>query len=113
MCPCTGRRPSARERTSPSIAVSIAPEGTTEVRRYGIIRDTLDAVDKLVKKLAAPGPELRVVYKAGPCDFVICRHLRAIPHPVRTAGNAAERDGGRICSHRHPPGAVSKTPLRP
>jgi transposase len=60
-----------------SIAVSIAPQGTTEVRRYGIINGSLDAVDKLVKKLAQPGLELRVVYEAGPCGFVLCRHLRA------------------------------------
>ena len=60
-----------------SIAVSIAPQGTTEVRRYGIINGSLEAVDKLLKKLARPGLELRVVYEAGPCGFVLCRHLRA------------------------------------
>ena len=32
-----------------TIAVSIAPQNSTEVRRYGIIGGTLDAVDKLVK----------------------------------------------------------------
>ena len=60
-----------------SIAVSIAPQGTTEVRRYGLIGGSLDAVDKLLRKLTADGVELRVVYEAGPCGFVICRHLRA------------------------------------
>jgi transposase len=60
-----------------TIAVSIAPGHSTEVRRYGIINGSLEAVDKLVKKLASPGVELRVVYEAGPCGFVICRHLRA------------------------------------
>ena len=59
-----------------SIAVSIAPQGSPEVRRYGIIGGTLDAVDKLLKMLARPDIELRVVYEAGPCGFVICRHLR-------------------------------------
>jgi transposase len=64
-----------------TIAVSIAPQHSTEVRRYGIIGGTLDAVDKLVKKLAPPLPdgqevELRLVYEAGPCGFVLCRHLR-------------------------------------
>ncbi len=38
---------------------------------YGIIGGTLDAVDKLVKKLAPPGVELRFVYEAGPCGFVL------------------------------------------
>ena len=32
-----------------TIAVSIAPAGSTEVRRYGIIGGTLDAVDKVIK----------------------------------------------------------------
>jgi transposase len=60
-----------------SIAVSIAPEASPEVRRYGIIGGSLDAVDKLLKKLSPPGIELRVVYEAGPTGFVICRHLRS------------------------------------
>ena len=59
-----------------TIAVSIAPQNSTEVRRYGIIGGTLDAVDKLVKKLAQENIELRLVYEAGPCGFVLCRHLR-------------------------------------
>jgi len=59
-----------------SIAVSIAPAHSTEVRRYGIIGGTLEAVDKLVKKLAQQDLELRFAYEAGPCGFVLCRHLR-------------------------------------
>ncbi len=60
-----------------SIAVSIAPQNSSEVRRYGIIGGTLDAMDKLVKKLSSQNVELRVVYEAGPCGFVLCRHLRS------------------------------------
>ena len=41
-----------------TIAVSIAPQNSTEVRRYGIIGGTLDAGDKLVKKLAPENIEL-------------------------------------------------------
>jgi transposase len=59
-----------------TIAVSIAPQNSTEVRRYGIIGGTLDAIDKLVKKLAAENVELHLAYEAGPCGFVLCRHLR-------------------------------------
>ena len=59
-----------------TIAVSIAPQISTEVRPYGIIGGTLAAVDKLLKKLAPENTELRLVYKAGPCGFVLCRHLR-------------------------------------
>jgi len=60
-----------------TIAVSIAPQNSTEVRRYGIIGGTLDAVDKIVKKLAQENVELHLVYEAGPCGFVLCRHLRS------------------------------------
>lgn len=59
-----------------SIAVSIAPQNTAEVRRYGIIGGTLEAVDKLIQRLSRPNVELRLVYEAGPCGFVLCRHLR-------------------------------------
>src|SRR6476660_7651356 len=59
-----------------SIAVSIAPQDCTEVRRYGIIGGTLGAAAGLLKKLTKPELELRFVYEAGPGGFVICRHLR-------------------------------------
>jgi transposase len=59
-----------------TIAVAIAPGGNTEVRNYGIINGTLDALDKLIKKLQQPELELRVVYEAGPCGYVIYRHLK-------------------------------------
>jgi transposase len=58
-----------------TIAVAIAPAGDTEVRNYGIIGGTLDALDKVIKKLQQPGVELRFVYEAGPCGYVIYRHL--------------------------------------
>ena len=59
-----------------TIAVAIAPAGDTEVRNYDIIGGTLDALDKVIKKLQQPGVELRFVYEAGPCGYVIYRHLK-------------------------------------
>jgi len=59
-----------------TIAVAIAPEGIGEVRQYGIIGGSVDAVDKLIRKLANDKTELRVVYEAGPTGYVICRFLR-------------------------------------
>jgi len=59
-----------------TIAVAIAPGGDTEVRNYGIIGGTLNALDKLIAKLQQPGLELRLVYEAGPCGYVIYRHLQ-------------------------------------
>jgi transposase len=60
-----------------TIAVAIAPQNTAEVRSYGIIGGTLDAIDKLLKKLSLPNIELRFVYEAGPCGFVIYRYLKS------------------------------------
>ena len=60
-----------------TIAVAIASEGDTQVRSYGIISATLDALDKVLKKLQQPDVELRVVYEAGPCGYVIYRHLKS------------------------------------
>ena len=80
-----------------SIAVVIAPSDSTEIRKYGVIGGTLDALDKLIKKLTQPNVELRFVYEAGPCGYVIYRHLKQrgfhcevvapslIPKKMRTA----------------------------
>ena len=61
-----------------SIAVSLAPSDSTEVRRYGIIGGEHDDVLKLVKKLQAahPGAVLKFCYEAGPRGFALCRCLR-------------------------------------
>ena len=62
-----------------SIAVSLAPSDSTEVRRYGIIGGEHDDVLKLAKKLADahPGTLLRFYYEAGPRGFALCRCLRS------------------------------------
>lgn len=60
-----------------TIAVAIAQTNTTEVRHYGIIGGTLEALDKLLRKLSIQNVELRLVYEAGPCGYVIYRHLQS------------------------------------
>lgn len=57
-----------------SIAVAIAVN-KGELRRYGVIGGKLADIDKLVKKLQGDGVELRFCYEAGPCGYVIYRHL--------------------------------------
>jgi transposase len=61
-----------------SIAVSLAPPESTEVRRYGIIGGTHDDVLKLLKKLQAahPGVALKICYEAGPRGYPLCRFIR-------------------------------------
>src|ERR1035437_9510723 len=62
-----------------SIAVSLAPSDSTEVRRYGIIGGEHDDVLKLAHKLQAahPGTRLKFCYEAGPRGFALGRCLRA------------------------------------
>jgi transposase len=62
-----------------SIAVSLAPSTSTEVRRYGIIGGEHDDVLRLLKKLstAHPGADLRCCYEAGPRGYPLCRFIRS------------------------------------
>jgi len=62
-----------------SIAVSVAPSDSTEVRRYGLIGGTHDDVLRLAKKLQAahPGHELRFCYEAGPHGYPLGRFLQS------------------------------------
>jgi len=61
-----------------SIAVSLAPSDSTEVRRYGIIGGEHDDVLKLAHKLQAahPAATVKFCYEAGPRGFALCRCLQ-------------------------------------
>src|ERR1041385_3564491 len=59
-----------------SIVVATAPQGDTEAQPYSKIGGTLEALAKLIKKMHQPEVELRFVYEAGPCGYVIYRHLK-------------------------------------
>jgi hypothetical protein len=66
-----------------SIAVAIAEEGRQgAVRAFGSISGDLHAVEKLLAKIRkVPGidhGQLRVIYEAGPCGYVIARRLRQL-----------------------------------
>jgi transposase len=58
-----------------SIVAATAVAGDRPAELYGRIGGTLEALDKLIKKLSKPDFELRFVYEAGPCGYVIYRHL--------------------------------------
>ena len=62
-----------------SIAVSLAPSDSTEVRRYGIIGGQHDDVLKLIQKIqtAHPGLALKFCYEAGPRGYPLCRFIRS------------------------------------
>lgn len=44
-------------------------------RHYGTIDYRTEAIEKVIKRLTATGDELRFVYEAGPCGFVLYRYL--------------------------------------
>jgi transposase len=49
-----------------------------EVRSWGRMPATLEAMDKLIKQLRKQGhTQLRFVYEAGPCGYGLYRHLKA------------------------------------
>ena len=73
-----------------------------KVRSYGRIDSTVDAIDKLIKKLKGKDVELRFVYEAGPCGYQIYRHLRSknISCAVVAPSMIPKRSGDRIKTER-------------
>jgi transposase len=64
-----------------TIAVAIAETGRTgEVRFYGEIANTPDAVAKFLKKLGGRHGKLHFVYEAGPCGYGLYRQINAAGH---------------------------------
>lgn len=49
--------------------------GGDEVREHGTVPNTAGAVEKLARKLAGKGNELKFCYEAGPCGYGILRQL--------------------------------------
>ena len=61
-----------------SIEIAFAEGGRDdEVRSYGKIDSTLEALDKVIRKLVSKGCELNFAYEAGPCGYEIYRHLNS------------------------------------
>jgi len=59
-----------------TIVIAIADEGRQEeVRNYGTIPHTLDAVNKFIRKQISQGAELRCVYEAGPTGYGLYHYL--------------------------------------
>ncbi len=58
-----------------TIAVSVAPSNAAEVRYFGEIANTPQAIEKLVKQLRKDSADLKFCYEAGPCGYGIHRQL--------------------------------------
>lgn len=71
-------------KKSITVAVADAERGG-EIRRYGEIVNTPDAVGKLVRKLVKRHGKPEFVYEAGPCGYVLYRQLADLGVVCRVA----------------------------
>jgi transposase len=86
-----------------SIDIATADAGRDgEVRHVGSIGGDLVGLDKALRKLVSKGCRLHVVYEAGPCGFVIWRHLSAkgIECEVVAPSSIPRRSGDRVKTDR-------------
>ena len=60
-----------------SISVAIAQEGHGELRYYGRIPNSPQAIGKLIKKVCPGGEVMLFCYEAGPCGYEVYRLLTA------------------------------------
>jgi transposase len=86
-----------------SIDIAVAEPGRQgEVRHVGTVGGDLASLDKAVRRLVSKGVPLHIVYEAGPCGFVIWRHLSAqgLSCEVVAPSSIPKRSGDRIKTDR-------------
>ena len=86
-----------------SIDIATADAGREgEVRHVGSIGGDLAGLDKSLRKLVSRGQRLHVVYEAGPCGFVIWRHLSALGTECEVVAPSSipKRSGDRVKTDR-------------
>ena len=101
MSDCT-RRFVGLDDSKESIDVAVACEGRDgEVRSYGAIPNTPEALRKLVRRLGRP-KSLYFVYEAGPCGYGTYRELLALGANcvVASPSKTPRRSGDRIKTDR-------------
>ena len=86
-----------------TIEIAFAEGGRNdEVRHYGKIDSSLEALDKVIRKLASKGCDLSFVYEAGPCGYDIYRHLNSKGYDCMVVAPSLipKRSGNRIKNDR-------------
>jgi transposase len=80
-----------------SVAVADAERGS-EVRSLGSIPNTVDAINRLARKLADRYGRIEFVQEAGPCGYGIHRHLNQLGYTSRVVApsRTPKRSGDRI-----------------
>jgi transposase len=86
-----------------SIDIALADAGRDgEVRHLGTVAGGREAVSKALRRLVSAGHRLHVVYEAGPCGFVLQRHLAALGQhcEVVAPSSIPKRAGDRVKTDR-------------
>ena len=86
-----------------SIDIALAEAGRDgEVRHLGAVAGGVGAVTKALRRLVSRGHCLHVVYEAGPCGFVLQRHLAALGYhcEVVAPSSIPKRSGDRVKTDR-------------
>ena len=86
-----------------SIDIALAEAGRDgEVRHLGAVAGGLVAVSKALRRLVSRGHCVQVVYEAGPCGFVLQRHLAALGYhcEVVAPSSIPKRSGDRVKTDR-------------
>jgi transposase len=86
-----------------TIEIAFAEGGRDdEVRHYGKIDSTLEALDKVIRKLVSKDCDLSFVYEAGPCGYDIYRHLLSKGYDCTVVAPSLipKRSGNRIKNDR-------------
>lgn len=86
-----------------TIVIAIADEGRQkDVRTYGTIVHTMNAIDKFVRNQVSQGVELHCVYEAGPTGFGLYHYLRGngVDCIVTAPSMIPKKSGERIKNDR-------------
>jgi transposase len=86
-----------------TIAAAIASDGREgDVRFYGEIANTPDAIAKLAKKLSSKYDDLLFCYEAGPCGYCVHRQLTGMGHQcsVVAPSHVPTKNGNRVKNDR-------------
>jgi len=86
-----------------SISIGIADEGRDgEVRYFGKIDNSMDQLDKVIRRLVSEGAVLRFAYEAGPCGYGIYRYLtnNDMDCAVVAPSKIPQQNGNRVKNDR-------------